>query len=244
MLLKMRQLAVMLFTAAVMISAFAQQSDTSAQKSGEQMSHQMAHQMNGMTHGKESKRLRVAVLLYEGVEEIDYAGPIEVFGASGLDVFTVAQTKAPVASVYGLQLLPDHDFSDAPAADVLLVPGGGIKLAWKNPALLAWIRQRSGDVKIVMSVCSGAFILGKAGLLDGIAATTTSSMRDQLSKNFPGVEVRSARYVDSGRVITTAGISAGIDGALHLVARELGEQTAQAAARYMEYEWKESPLNK
>jgi transcriptional regulator GlxA family with amidase domain len=236
--LKIHQIAVKLFAAAVMIPALAQQNDATAEKSSEQMRYQMAHQMSEMNHSSETKRLKVAVLLYEGVEEIDYAGPIEVFGASGIDVFTVAQTKAPVASVYGLKLLPDHDFSDAPAADVLLVPGGGVKLAWKNPALLAWIRQRSSNVKIVMSVCSGAFILGKAGLLDGVPSTTTSSMRDQLAKNFPGTEVRSTRYVDSGKVITTAGISAGIDGALHLVARELGERTAQATARYMEYDWK------
>jgi transcriptional regulator GlxA family with amidase domain len=184
----------------------------SAQPMGEQAAHQMAHSME-MDHGAVAKRLKVAVLLYDGVEEIDYAGPIEVFGASGFDVFTVAQTKSPVASVWGLHLLPDHDFADAPKADVLLVPGGGVKVAWKDPALLAWIRQRSADVRIVMAVCSGSFILGKAGLLDGIASTTTSSMRDQLAKNFPGTQVRTTRYVDAGKVITTAGLSAGIDGA-------------------------------
>jgi transcriptional regulator GlxA family with amidase domain len=236
-----QHIAAMLLAAAVMIPALAQQNEAPAQTSSGQVGHPMAHQMGEMHHGAAAKRLKVAVLLYEGVEEIDYAGPIEVFGASGFDVFTVAQTRAPVASVYGLQLLPDHDFSDAPAADVLLVPGGGIKLAWKNPVLLAWIRQRSSEVKIVMSVCSGAFILGKAGLLDGVASTTTRSMRDQLAKNFPGTQVRSTRYVDAGKVITTAGISAGIDGALHLVARELGEPAAQATAGYMEYQWKPSP---
>jgi transcriptional regulator GlxA family with amidase domain len=232
-----------MFLAAVMIPALAQKNEASTQKSSQQVSEQMAHQMGEMNHGAMTKRLKVAVLLYEGVEEIDYAGPIEVFGASGFDVFTVAQTKSPITSVYGLQLLPDHDFSDAPSADVLLVPGGGINLAWKNPILLTWIRQRSTDAKIVMSVCSGAFILGKAGLLDGLPSTTTSSMRDQLAKNFPGTQVRAKRYVDAGKIITTAGISAGIDGALYLVARELGERAAQATARYMEYDWKPSPQN-
>lgn len=233
---KILRIAIMSLSALAMMPALAQQNDMVAQKSSQPMSNQMAQHME-MDHGGAVKRLKVAVLLYDGVEEIDYAGPIEVFGASGFDVFTVAQTKSPVTSVYGLQLLPDHDFSDAPNADVLLVPGGGVKLAWKNPALLTWIRQRSREVRIVMSVCSGAFILGKAGLLDGVSSTTTSSMRDQLAKNFPSTQVRAARYVDSGKIITTAGLSAGIDGALHLVARESGERSAQAAARYMEYDW-------
>lgn len=119
----------------------------------------------------------------------------------------------------------------APKADVLLVPGGGVKVAWKDPALLTWIRQRSEEVRIVMAVCSGSFILGKAGLLDGVPSTTMSSMRDQLARNFPGTQVRTARYVDAGKIITTAGISAGIDGALHLVARESGERLLRVGCR-------------
>lgn len=236
------RMSLMVLSALVFMPALAQQNGMAAQTSSQHMNDQGAHHME-MHHSTAAKRLKVAVLLYDGVEEIGYAGPMEVFGVSGFQVFTVAQTKAPVTSVYGLRLLPDHDFTDAPKADVLLVPGGGVQVAWKDQALLTWVRQRSKEVRIVMSVCSGAFILGKAGLLDGVASTTTSSMRDQLTTSFPGTRVRAARYVDAGKIITTAGISAGIDGALHLVARESGERSAQAAARYMEYDWTPSRQN-
>ena len=198
--------------------------------------------LNAHAHDMTQSDLRVAVLLFEGAEEIDYAGPIEVFGASGAKILTVGQSKATVESVYGLKVTPDYDFSDLPEVDVLLVPGGGVTEAWKNPKLLNWIKERSKKVRVVMSVCSGAFILGKAGLLDGISSTTTLVMRPQLVKNFPATTVVAERFVDTGKVITTAGLSAGIDGALHLVERELGTERALSAARYMEYDWK--PKNK
>lgn len=191
-----------------------------------------------MHMGGDGKSLKVAVLLFDGVEEIDYAGPIEVFGASGSTILTVGLTKAPVNSVYGLRVTPEFDTSDLPDVDVLLVPGGGVTEAWKNPQLLAWIKERSAKVKVTMSVCSGAFILGKAGLLDGRPATTTSSMRDQLAKHFPKTQVQQKRFVDAGKLITTAGLSAGIDGSLYLVQRELGAERAKAAASYMEYDWR------
>jgi transcriptional regulator GlxA family with amidase domain len=199
-----------------------------------------AHDMSGMS----GKGLRVAVLLFNGVEEIDYAGPIEVFGASGAKVFTVGQSKALVTSSWGLRVSPNYDFSNAPEADILLVPGGGINKAIENPALLRWVRERSGKVKVVMAVCSGAFILGKAGLLDGIPATTTAVLRSDLATDVPKTHVvYDQRFVDSGKIITTAGLSAGIDGALHLIERERGKEQADAVARYMEYDWQPDALN-
>lgn len=194
--------------------------------------------MTATAHDMATNNLRVAVLLFEGVEEIDYAGPIQVFGASGAKVFTVGQTKAQVESVWGLKVVPDYDFTDAPEADILVVPGGGVKDAWKNPVLLAWIKQRGVQVKTVMAVCSGAFILGKAGMLDGIESTTTSSLRPQLAAMFPATRLREQRFVDTGKIMTTAGLSAGIDGALHLIERQSGKQQAQAVAEYMEYDWR------
>ena len=194
--------------------------------------------LSAHAHDMTQSDLRVAVLLFEGAEEIDYAGPIEVFGASGAKIFTVGQSKSTVESVYGLKVTPAYDFADLPEVDVLIVPGGGIIEAWKDPKLLNWIKERSKKVKVVMSVCSGAFILGKAGLLDGISSTTTLVMRPQLAKNFPSTKVVAERFVDTGKVITTAGLSAGIDGSLHLVERELGTERAVSAARYMEYDWK------
>jgi transcriptional regulator GlxA family with amidase domain len=185
--------------------------------------------------------LRVAVVLFQGVEEIDYAGPMEVFGASGATVYTVGQSKSTVESVWGLKVTPDYDFNDLPEVDVLVVPGGGVQEAWKNPALLAWIKERSTKVKVVMSVCSGAFILGKAGMLDGIPSTTTSSMRGQLAKIFPATQVRDQRFVDAGKVVTTAGLTAGIDGALYVVERQVGRNRAESAAKYLEYDLKPAP---
>ncbi|SEN66452.1 DJ-1/PfpI family protein [Duganella sp. CF517] len=202
-----------------------------------------AHEMN-MHMAAGEKTLKVAVVLFDGVEEIDYAGPIEVFGASGATVLTVGLSKAPVTSVYGLRVLPEYDTADLPDVDVLLVPGGGIGEAWKNPQLLAWIKERSAKVRVTMSVCSGAFILGKAGLLDGRQATTTSSMRDELARHFPKAQVMRQRFVDAGKLITTAGLSAGIDGSLYLVQRELGAERAKAAAGYMEYDWRPQPESK
>ncbi|RFP13582.1 MULTISPECIES: DJ-1/PfpI family protein [unclassified Duganella] len=192
-------------------------------------------------HDMSSSGLRVAIVLFEGVEEIDYAGPMEVFGASGATVYTVGQTKSTVESIWGLKVTPDYDFADLPEVDVLLVPGGGIQNALKNAALLASIKARSAKVKVVMSVCSGAFILGKVGLLDGIAATTTVSMRPQLAKLFPATKVRDKRFVDAGKVVTTAGLTAGIDGALYVVERQSGRKRAESAAEYMEYDLKPAP---
>lgn len=184
------------------------------------------------------KTLKVAIVLFDGVEEIDYAGPIEVFGASGSTILTVGLSKAPVTSVYGLRVIPQYDAADLPDVDVLVVPGGGIAEAWKDPKLLAWIKERSAKAGVTMSVCSGAFILGKAGLLNGRQVTTTSAMRDELARHFPKAKVLKQRYVDAGTLITTAGLSAGIDGALYLVQRELGADRAKAAASYMEYDWR------
>lgn len=124
--------------------------------------------------------------------------------------------------------------------DVLLVPGGGVVKAWKNQKLLDWIKERSAHVKVVMSVCSGAFILGKAGMLDGIPSTTTTVMRAQLAQHFPATKVTNQRFVGAGKIITTAGLSAGIDGALYVVTKQLSQQQAEAAAKYMEYDWSPS----
>ena len=108
-----------------------------------------------------------------------------------------------------------------------------------NPKTMAWLRQRSGDVRVVMSVCTGAFILGKAGLLDGLSTTTIAGATQTLAKHYPKAHVvTDRRYVDNGKIITTGGLSAGIDGALHVVDRELGRLRAEDVARGLEYEWR------
>jgi transcriptional regulator GlxA family with amidase domain len=193
-------------------------------------------------HDMSSNGLRVAVLLFDGVEEIDYAGPMEVFGAGGAQVFTVGQSKAIVNSSWGLRVAPDYDLANAPEADILIVPGGAISKVTKNPRMLNWIRERSSKVKVVLSVCTGAFILGKAGLLDGLEATTTAVARSQLAAAFPKIRVvYDRRFVDAGKIVTTAGLSTGIDGALYVIEREVGRARAEDVARYMEYDLRPVP---
>jgi len=179
----------------------------------------------------------VSVLLYDGVEIIDIAGPWEVFGAAGFLVHTVAEKLEPLTLVFGQKVLPDYTFDNSPKADILLVPGGGYGASMKNQRLIDWIKAKSQDVRYVMSVCTGAFLLGKAGLLDGQKATCTYGMVEDLS-TFPNTKVvYDARYVDSGKIITTAGLTSGIDGAIHIVSKMLGRGEAQSVALNVEYRW-------
>jgi len=180
----------------------------------------------------------VAVLLFDGAEIIDYAGPWEAFGQAGFKVFTVAENSQPITAVFGQKVIPDYTFANSPVADVLLVPGGSSGKAAENPALVKWVQQNAQSSKHVMSVCTGAFILAKAGLLDGLSATTVSGAIDRLGRVAPKTRVVSdQRYVDNGKIITTAGLSSGIDGALYLIAKIKGKGTAQATALGLEYRW-------
>lgn len=194
---------------------------------------------DGMEMIAKNSRLRVAVLVFNGVQDIDYGGPMEVFGQTGAQIFTVAATTDSVRSTFGIHMQPDYAFESAPAADIIVVPGGDISSVIHNPKMMDWLRQRSTDSRAILSVCTGAFILGKAGLLDGLSATTIAGANTQLAKSFPKVTVvTDRRYVDNGKIITTAGLSAGLDGALHVVDRELGRLRAQDIARGLEYEWR------
>jgi putative intracellular protease/amidase len=180
----------------------------------------------------------VAILLFDSAEVIDYAGPWEAFGGAGFKVFTVAEKVAPVNAVYGQKIVPDYTFANSPSADILLVPGGGVQQAMDNPRLIQWVQKNTQSSKQVMSVCTGAFILAKAGLLDGLTATTVSGGIDRLEQMSPKIKVVSdQRYVDNGKIITTAGLSSGIDGAFHLISKIKGKGAAQKAALGMEYRW-------
>lgn len=181
---------------------------------------------------------KVAIVLYDGVELLDFAGPGEVFAsAGGFRVFTVASTHAPVLSQGFVRITPDYSVEDSPAPDILVVPGGASGTFAGDKAGMAWLRKVAPRAEVAMSVCTGAFLLGRAGLLDGKAATTHWSGLDALRSSFPRTQVKSdVRYVDAGQVLTTAGVSAGIDGALHLVQRLLGDEVAWQTARYMQYD--------
>lgn len=180
----------------------------------------------------------VAVLLFEGVELLDFAGPAEVFivadHGKAFRVITVAGTKDPLKTMGGMKVVPDFDYATAPKADIVVLPGGNTKAVGKDGR--EWIKKAAGDAEITLSVCFGAFLAADAGLLDGIEATTHHWAVDGLKKAAPKCKVvEGKRYVDAGKVITAAGVTAGIDGALRVVERVLGPE----AARWTAEEWME-----
>lgn len=184
---------------------------------------------------------KVAILLFDGVDPIDYVGPMEVFEYSHDigDVYTVAATKSPITDAAGIVITPRYSFSDAPAPDILVIPGGNVGDAQqKDLALLAWIKKESATTRYTMSVCNGAFILASTGLLDGLKATTTAYWIPDFRDTFPKVTVvRDQRVVDNGKIVTTGGLTAGIDGALHVLSKMFGEAHAQQDALVLEYNW-------
>jgi putative intracellular protease/amidase len=192
----------------------------------------------GLPAAQQHKGKAVAILLFDNVEIIDFTGPWEVFGAAGFDVYTVAATTKPVTTAMGMTVVPRYAFANAPQPAVLIVPGGGVGAAQHDDATLRWVADTSGHTEQTLSVCNGAFILASAGLLDGLSATTTYHLLAQLHAKFPKVTVVSdRRYVDNGAIVTAAGLSSGIDGALHVVDKMLGRGAAQKAALGIEYDW-------
>lgn len=198
-------------------------------------------------------RKRVGILIFDDVEVLDFCGPFEVFSVARLDearrlqerspfeVLLVAETPDLVTASGGMRVLPDVAFEDCPELDILVVPGGmGARREMANEVLLGFLRAQAGTAEIVASVCTGSLLLGKAGLLEGRRATTHWASLDLLRQLFPGIQVdASAHVVDEGRILTSAGISAGIDLALRIVARCCGEDAARAAAHRMEYPFPE-----
>jgi putative intracellular protease/amidase len=178
----------------------------------------------------------VGVLLFNGAEIIDFAGPWEVFGTAGFLMHTVAAKLEPLTMVFGQKVMPDYTFDNSPRSDILLVPGGGVFGYLTDQAMLGWIQAQARDVDHVMSVCTGIYLLQKAGLLSGQTVTATNGMIEDFAAADTGV-VYDRRYVDNGKIITTAGLSAGIDGALHLVSKIRGLGAAQSVALAMEYPW-------
>ena len=190
----------------------------------------------------------VAIVLYNGVEVLDFAGPAEVFaaasgfGANGsqraFNVYTVSKTRQPIVSQGFIDVTPDYSIADSPKPDIIVLPGGGADNVINDPEWLAWVRSSAGDADNVLTVCTGAFIAGKLGMLDGLDVTTWYAAIPRLTEQFPKARVQPGRrFIDNGKVITTAGVSAGIDGALHVVARTLGRYVADRTAEYMEYAW-------
>lgn len=197
--------------------------------------------------------LRVLILAFDGVEALDFAGPFEVFTTASrvsqrlnpgteapFEVASVALASAgqPVQARAGLRLLADHDLADNPTADLLIVPGGVVDAPMASPATLRWIAKCAAGAQLAASVCTGAFLLAKSGVLTQEGVTTHWEDLADLRKQFPLLDVREGeRWVDSGRVVSSAGISAGIDMSLYLVERLAGRALAERTARQMDYAW-------
>lgn len=194
----------------------------------------------------------LAILIFEGVQIIDYTGPYEVFGgvyvngARAFNVYTVSEKTDAITTAMGMSVNPKYNFENAPRPDVLLIPGGGgsqpgapgVGGVLANPRMIKWVADNAKDAELVMSVCNGAFIIHKAGLLEGLTATTTAGLIDLLAETATNTKVvRDKRFVDNGKVITAAGLSSGIDGALHVVEKLFGRAQAQVSALGIEYNW-------
>jgi transcriptional regulator GlxA family with amidase domain len=183
------------------------------------------------------KKMSICFYLQDGVELLDFAGPMEVFSYAGFQVFTVSKKKEPLVSQGILKIIPDYSIDNAPPSDILAFFGGNTGPSVADEAVIGWIRSRKAATQYFFTVCTGAFILGKSGLLDSLTATTHFAAIEQLRKALPSTRVlENVRFVDNGNVITTAGVSAGIDGALHLVAKLKGEEVAKELAQYLEYD--------
>lgn len=199
----------------------------------------------------------VAILIFDNVEVLDFAGPFEVFSRTRLvpgaesrrgddsapfNVFTVAPRAGTLRATGGLQVVPDYDFASAPPIDILLVPGGfGTRPLLEDAAALAWIVGAAGKARLVTSVCTGALLLARGGLLDGKRATThwlALDLLEQIGGGKVTVE-RDTRYVDDG-VVTSAGVAAGIDMAFWVVEKLCGREVADETARYIEYPRREA----
>jgi putative intracellular protease/amidase len=178
----------------------------------------------------------LAILLFPGVEIIDFAPEYEIFGQAGVRVFTVAPTDSVVTTAMGLRILPDYHFGNAPAADILLLPGGHVD--HEDGRILDWVKKAHTAASTTLTVCNGAYFLASAGLLDGLEATTFHGLLDDLQRSAPKVKVvRDRRFVDNGKIVTSAGLASGIDAAFHILSEYEGVGRAQEVATFLEYDW-------
>jgi transcriptional regulator GlxA family with amidase domain len=199
-------------------------------------------------------RKRLGIVIFDDIEVLDFCGPFEVFSTTRLneerrreepspfDVLLVSQFNRTITTTGGMKIMPDATFENCPPLDILVVPGGwGTRSEMYNETMIAFIRAEAINVETLASVCTGALILGNAGLLDGLRATTHWRSLKLMQELFPKVTVDSKSHViQQGNVITSAGISAGIDMALHVVANYCGESIARLTARHMEYPFPET----
>ncbi len=190
----------------------------------------------------------VAIFVYEGAELLDFSGPGEVFAAAGTfaadgtvqgtNVYTVAVSADPVTTQGFVKVVPQYTLDDCPPPDVLVLPGGKSQKVLADARFIDWLKATAPRTEVTLSVCTGAFMLAQAGLLDSLQATTWYGATAALRAAAPRATVEDGRrFIDTGRIVTTAGVSAGIDGSLHVVARLFGRRVADRTAQYMEYHW-------
>lgn len=186
----------------------------------------------------------IAIMVFDEVEVLDFAGPFEVFAVTDelknhevFHTFTLALKPGTIRTRNGLKIVPDFTLENCPPPHVIVIPGGqGTRALFNVPSLHEWLRRKARSAEIVMSVCTGSLVLGAAGLLDGLRATTHHERFDLLRQVAPKADVvENERFTDNGQILTSAGISAGIDCALHVVGRLLAPAVADDTARYMEY---------
>jgi transcriptional regulator GlxA family with amidase domain len=187
--------------------------------------------------------MNVAIFIYDRVEILDFAGPGEVFAATRVNddhpfnVYTVAADDKPILSQGFVTITPQYTIKNCPKPDIIVLPGGGVLKSVENEEVIQWVKECSESTDVLLSVCTGARLLSKAGLLDNKEATTWYGAIESLREMTPKAIIReNTRFVDNGQIITTAGVSAGIDGALHVVRRMFGEDAALRVAKYMEYD--------
>ncbi|MBJ8202271.1 DJ-1/PfpI family protein [Bacillus cereus] len=187
----------------------------------------------------------VGIFLFNEVEVLDFAGPFEVFSVTEVNeekpftVYTVNENGEMITARNGLKVQPDYSIENLPPVDILIIPGGlgARKYEIKNEIVIKWIRQQMKEVKLMTSVCTGALLLAKAGLLEGLKATTHWASIEKFKNEFQNVEViENVKFVDEGHIITSAGISAGINMAFHIVKNLLGVHVAEDTAKRMEYD--------
>ncbi|EEL10910.1 ThiJ/PfpI domain protein [Bacillus cereus BDRD-Cer4] len=187
----------------------------------------------------------VGIFLFNEVEVLDFAGPFEVFSVTEVNeekpftVYTVSENGEMITARNGLKVQPDYSIENLPPVDILIIPGGlgAREYEIKNEIVIKWIRQQMKEVKLMTSVCTGALLLAKAGLLEGLKATTHWASIEKFKNEFQNVEViENVKFVDEGHIITSAGISAGINMVFHIVKNLLGVHVAEDTAKRMEYD--------
>lgn len=190
--------------------------------------------------------MKIGIYIYDEAEVLDFAGPYEVFstaarisnGESAIQVFLIGETGQMVTARAGFRVQPDYGFHDCPTIDILIVAGGVHDHEMDKACVIAWLAQQSRKTMLVASVCTGVFLLAQAGIVDGCQVTTHWQDVADLRTRFPQViVVENLRWLDQGKVITSGGISAGIDMCLHLLRRIAGIELAQGTARQMEFSW-------